>query len=163
MEDRERTESFLISTIVSKNDSRIRFVNFWAMTPKLAGYSYTRQATLLIESLPDDGVPTIVAGDFNASKSEAHLNNVRRLNERGLVSAYHRRYEREHAESEDDPTSFYLWREDRPFHMDFVFVPRDWPIESVDVGSYEDYCLTRLSDHVPVVVTLDALVSASPA
>ena len=162
VEDRERTETFLISTIVSNGDDRIRFVNFWAMSPKLTGYSYTRQATLLIESLPDDGIPTIVAGDFNASKSRAHLHNVRRLNERGLVSAYHRRYEREHAEPEDDPTSYHLWREDRPFHMDFIFVPQDWPIEGVDVGSYEDYCLTKLSDHMPVVVTLEPQPSAAP-
>ncbi len=159
VEEREPTETFAISTIVSSGDERIRFVNFWAMTPKLTGYTYTRQATRLIERLPSDGLATIVAGDFNASKSRPHLDNVRRLNERGLVSAYHRRTGREHAELEDDPTSYHLWREERPFHMDFVFVPEDWRIDGVDVGSYEDYCLTKLSDHMPVVVTLEAVPS----
>jgi endonuclease/exonuclease/phosphatase family metal-dependent hydrolase len=147
---------------VSFGTERIRFVNFWAMTPALAGYSYTRQAKILIDDLPNDGIPTIVAGDFNASKSPPHLDNVKRLNERGLVSAYHRRNGREHAEREDDPTSYHLWRAERAFHMDFVFVPEDWRVDGVDVGSYEDYCLTKLSDHVPVVVTLETAPSAAP-
>ena len=162
VEEREPTETFAISTVVSSGGERIRFVNFWAMTPALAGYSYTRQARILIECLPRDGIATIVAGDFNASKSQPHLDNVRRLNERGLVSAYHRRNGREHVEPEDDPTSYHLWREERPFHMDFVFVPEDWRVDGVDVGSYEDYCLTKLSDHMPVVVTLDPAPSTAP-
>jgi hypothetical protein len=62
------------------------------MTEKDVGYTYTRQARRMIEAMPEDDVPTVVAGDFNASKSAQHLGNVERLRERGLVSAYHRTY-----------------------------------------------------------------------
>lgn len=40
--------------------------------------------------------------------------------------------------------------------MDFVFVPQRWSIRSVDVGTFEDFTGRRLSDHVPVVVSVDA-------
>jgi endonuclease/exonuclease/phosphatase (EEP) superfamily protein YafD len=56
--------------------AQFRFVGFWAMTPSYAKLSYTRQGTQLLTWLPDDGVSTIVAGDFNASKSSPHLGNV---------------------------------------------------------------------------------------
>ena len=59
------------------------------MTESHAGYSYPGQGTRLIERLPIDDIPTVVAGDFNASRSAPHLANVERLRERGLVSAYH--------------------------------------------------------------------------
>ncbi len=72
IETREASEPFFVSTVISGPD-RFRFVGFWAMTPKFARYEYPQQATRLIEQLPDDGLPTVVAGDFNASKSQHHL------------------------------------------------------------------------------------------
>jgi endonuclease/exonuclease/phosphatase family metal-dependent hydrolase len=155
VEEREPSDlPFLISTVIS-GPERFRFVGFWAMTPGFAGYSYPRQATKLIEQLPDDGLGTVVAGDFNASKSAQHLANVRRLNDRGLVSAYHSRYHVEHSALEDQPTSYFQWQESRPFHMDFVFVPEAWTVQSVDVGTFDDYSRSGgLSEHVPVIVTI---------
>jgi endonuclease/exonuclease/phosphatase family metal-dependent hydrolase len=125
------------------------------MTPSYAKLSYTRQGTKLVTWLPDDGVPTIVAGDFNASKSSPHLRNVAKLNGRGLESAYHHFHGKRHEDQEEHPTSYWRWDPERPFHMDFVFVPREWRVEAVEVGTYDDYLSRRrLSDHVPVVVTL---------
>jgi hypothetical protein len=158
--EREPSDAFMISTVVC-GGVPFRFVDFWAMDPQVTSCSYTQQATRLIETLSDDGIPTIVAGDFNASKSEAHLANVHRLRDRGLVSAYHRDRGRDHADPETEPTSYHLWDESHPFHMDFVFLPADWTIRSVEVGSYDDYCGCRLSDHVPVVVTAEPTASAS--
>jgi endonuclease/exonuclease/phosphatase family metal-dependent hydrolase len=97
----------------------------------------------------------VLAGDFNASKSDAHLANVRRLEDRGLISAYHAHLGVEHDGVEAHPTSYYRWQESRPFHMDFVFVPRSWTIRSVNVGTFADYTGGRLSDHVPVTVSAD--------
>lgn len=125
------------------------------MTPKAVGFSYTRQATLLLEHLPQDDLPTVVAGDFNASRSDAHLHNVRRLMALGLISAYHRFKGVEHTGEEADPTSYFLWQPSRPYHMDFVFVPESWRINSVDIGTFEEYTQSGLSDHVPIVVTVD--------
>jgi endonuclease/exonuclease/phosphatase family metal-dependent hydrolase len=152
IEVREESERYAISAVIS-GPQRFRFVGFWAMTPKDAGYSYTRQATRVIEGLPDDGLPTVVAGDFNASKSAQHLANVRRLGDRGLVSAYHAFHGAAHEEVEGHPTSHYLWQESRPYHMDFVFVPKAWAIERVQVGTFADYSMPGgMSDHVPVIV-----------
>jgi endonuclease/exonuclease/phosphatase family metal-dependent hydrolase len=124
------------------------------MTPKLAGYEYPQQATRLIERLPDDGVPTVVAGDFNASKSEAHFGNVRSLAAHGLVRAYHAYHRLDHRGVEADPTSYFHWMESRPYHIDCVFVPDVWLIPSVEVGTFEDYPRRGLSDHVPVLVSI---------
>jgi exonuclease III len=154
IEKRESSsEPFLVSTVISEPE-RFRFVGFWAMTPKFTGYSYTRQATRLIEQLPDDGLPTVVAGDFNASKSHHHLGNVRSLRTLGLVSAYHAYHRLEHSAKEPHPTSYFHWTKSRPYHMDFVFVPAEWHIHSVEVGAFDDYTRRGLSDHVPVLVSL---------
>jgi endonuclease/exonuclease/phosphatase family metal-dependent hydrolase len=151
-EPSEPLEPF-ISTVIS-GPERFRFVGFWAMTPKSVGYEYPEQATRLIERLPDDGLPTVVAGDFNASKSEAHLRNVQSLAARGLVSAYHAFHHLDHSGVEVDATSYFQWSESRPYHMDFVFVPAAWPIDSVEVGTFADYPGRGLSDHVPVIVSI---------
>lgn len=114
IESREPSEPFAVSTVVT-GSTRFRFVGFWAMTESHAGYTYPRQATRVIGDLPDDGLPTVVAGDFNASKSEAHLANVRRLYELGLVSAYHAHHGLDHSGVEAHPTSYFQWQESRPF------------------------------------------------
>ena len=71
----------------------------------------------------------------------------RRLHSEGLVSAYHgdRPLGRE-----SDPTHYFQWRQDRPFHLDYCFVPRSWLLDRVHVGNYADWA--SLSDHRPVVV-----------
>jgi exonuclease III len=102
--EREEQERWAVSVIVD-GPTRFRFIGFWAMTEKDVGYTYTRQARRMIEAMPEDDLPTVVAGDFNASKSAQHLENVERLRERGLVSAYHRTYGVEHAGVEEHPTS----------------------------------------------------------
>ena len=146
-----------VSTLISGPMS-FRFVGFRAMTEKDVGLTYTRQATRVIEGLPEDGIPTVMAGDFNASKSPAHLRNVERLASRGLVSAYHAHHGVEHRSTEEHPTSFHMWQQTRPFHMDFVFVPREWRIDAVDVGLFEDFSYRGgSSDHVPVVVTIGGI------
>lgn len=153
IETKEPSEPFFISTVISGPD-RFRFVGFWAMTPKFAGYEYPQQATRLIEQLPDDDVPTVVAGDFNASKSQPHLTNVRSLAALGLVSAYHAFHSLDHSADEVHATSYHHWQDSRPHHMDFVFVPADWRILSVEVGSFDDYPGRGLSDHTPVLVSI---------
>ena len=76
----------------------------------------------------------------------------------GLASAYHdNRGVAQGGESE--PTHY--WRDrtkDGPtYHIDYVFVPRQWlpRVRSVEVGGFEDWCGAGLSDHVPIVVDLD--------
>lgn len=124
------------------------------MTEKSVGYSYHRQARRVVEQLPDDGVPTVVAGDFNAEKHPSHLANVERLRERGLVSAYHKHRDISHTDVEEDKTAYTGRRGGAGFHIDLVFVPDVWRITDVQVGTFDQYPGRGRSDHVPVVVTI---------
>jgi exonuclease III len=156
IKETEKSEPCVLSTSISgPGGFGFRFVGFWAMTPSRGGTdTYPQQATDLIGQLPDDGTPTVVSGDFNASwRNHHHLRNVADLASRGLVNAY------SFYKIADDarpyhPTSYFQWNKTRQYHMDFVFVPESWSIQSVEVGSFEDYPGRRLSDHVPVIVSV---------
>jgi endonuclease/exonuclease/phosphatase family metal-dependent hydrolase len=156
IERQELSDPYAISALIT-GPERFRFVVFWAMTPRnVGGLSYTQQAKRIIEQLPDDDLPTVVAGDFNHSKHPSHLANVRRLNARGLVSAYHSYHSVAHLDEEKEMTRYVRGPTDRAFHIDLVFVPDYWAITGVEVGSYDQYPGRGRSDHVPVVVTIDA-------
>lgn len=82
-----------------------------------------------------------------------HTEVVRLLNQHGLTSAYHAFYgETQGAESR--PTHYFWHKKQRPFHIDYVFVPSSWRVNSVDVGSFARW--GKVSDHVPVVVDAQA-------
>ena len=103
----------------------------------------------------------VLAGDLNSNTiwdNERPVGNhsavVRILAERGLVSAYHEFFgELQGAETQP---SFYFYRHaDKPFHIDYIFIPRQWLpcLKSVNLGSHQEW--SKLSDHCPVVVDLD--------
>lgn len=109
--------------------------------------------------------PTIIAGDLNnhvrwdkPGYAGNHSNALAKVGSLGLFSAYH--YDRgvEHGD-ESEPTHY--WRDrkkDGPtYHLDYVFVPRLWisKMREMTIGSFEDWCGSGLSDHVPLVVDLD--------
>src|SRR5689334_16366826 len=92
------------------------------------------------------------AGDFNGNvdfdKPRSRIkwsHCFERLASSGLVSAYHR--DRPFGR-EPDPTHYFLWKQHRPFHLDYCFVPHSWTIERVTVGTFADWA--SLSDHRPV-------------
>ena len=98
--------------------------------------------------------PRVVAGDLNGNVDfDTPKRRLKwshcfdRLGDEGLVSAYH--CDRAFGQ-EPDATHYFQWREDRPFHLDYCFVPREWTITHASVGSYADW--KTLSDHRPVVV-----------
>jgi endonuclease/exonuclease/phosphatase family metal-dependent hydrolase len=106
--------------------------------------------------------PTVMMGDFNANSIWDHHHPrgnhftalVERLAAMGLASAYHAFFDESHGR-ESRPT-FYLYRKpDRPYHLDFCFIPREWlpRLRSVQVGTHGDW--GAQSDHMPVVVDVD--------
>jgi len=106
--------------------------------------------------------PTLVAGDFNNNifwdkpgYLINHSHTVALLERYGLVSAYHHaRGEAQGAETE--PTHY--WRDRRKdgptYHIDYIFLPRAWAagMREMRVGTFEEWCGTGFSDHVPLVV-----------
>lgn len=110
---------------------------------------------------------TVVAGDFNnhvrwdktRNPPVNHSNSVAALDRLGLVSAYHH-HRRINQGEETEPTHY--WRDRRKdgptYHIDYVFIPQAWlrGLRAVDVGCFEEWCGNGLSDHVPMVVEVDA-------
>ena len=103
----------------------------------------------------------ILAGDLNLipgpprDRPGRDFHRVReRLSEFEMDSAYHRTTAEAFGE-ELHPTYYHRRRQIEPFHIDFVFAPRSLQIESVSVGSFNDYVGAGLSDHVPVVVDVN--------
>ena len=104
--------------------------------------------------------PVLLAGDLNSNriwdaKREVgnHSDVVRVVAERGMVSAYHEFFGE--AQGAETRRTFYQFRhEHRPYHIDYIFLPREWAsrLRSVNVGDFERW--SKLSDHCPVVVEL---------
>lgn len=52
-----------------------------------------------------------------------------------------------------EPTLYHRRKLERSFHIDHVFVSKDWTTGiEVTVGTYEDWVATKRSDHIPLIV-----------
>ena len=105
---------------------------------------------------------SLVMGDFNSSaiwdqkySSCSHSMLVERLEQDfKLVSSYHS-FNCVAQGSEKSPTIYWMYKEDRPFHIDYCFIPEHWAtkLQDVSVGKYNPY--KKLSDHRPLVIDVD--------
>ena len=101
--------------------------------------------------------PTVLAGDLNSNSiwdaqhtaGQSHTALVEILFQLGLVSSYHYFHREEHSK-EKLPTYYFQWKEQRPFHIDYCFIPAKWAphLRLVEVGSYSDR--KESSDHRPL-------------
>jgi hypothetical protein len=128
-----------------------------------------------------ESAPTVLIGDLNSNaiwdslhpEGLNHSALISLLSELGLVSSYHHFFG-EAQGSETRPTCYLLWNKERPYHIDYCFVPKSWAsrIQRVDIGSYEAW--RQYSDHRPLLVDIvdraaqpvdapDPLQRASPA
>jgi hypothetical protein len=105
----------------------------WALDPKwVEGRpSYAAQTGHVIaQALPAIDGPTFIAGDLNApilsnsTSTRLHANNVDRLAECGLMSAF--AAARGQTDPLAEPTYYHQWNEAQPFHIDHVFLPKEW-------------------------------------
>jgi exodeoxyribonuclease III len=153
----------LLLPVVVTGERNFRLLAVWT---KEAGDRHTRylgQAALGIQQYIGffNGHDAVVAGDFNSNQSWdsprrrfQHADMVATLAARGLVSAYHTHY-REAQGRETHNTHYWRKRLDRPFHIDYCFVPESWTLSlrRVQIGAYEQW--RPLSDHCPILVELD--------
>jgi len=103
--------------------------------------------------------PTVLLGDFNSNAiwddehpaERSHSALVRYLGGMGLVSAYHSRYA-EAQGSETRPTFFLYRHQQRPYHIDYCFLPTTWldRVRDVTVGGHGAWA--SKSDHMPLTV-----------
>jgi hypothetical protein len=106
----------------------------------------------------------VVAGDLNSNAiwddehppGRSHSALVEILSGQGLVSGYHEFFGEAHG-AESRPTCFLLWKEERPYHLDYCFFPRRWMpvLERVAVGTFEAW--KAMSDHRPLLVEFRGL------
>ncbi len=123
-----------------------------AFTDALAAYSSLLQAG-----------PTVVAGDFNGNpafdKPRARIKRwsaaFAELQNAGLVSAYH--YVNGAAFGrERHATHHFLRKPERPFHIDFCFIPGEWANGKLSARVVAGPEWSRLSDHFPLLVNIKA-------
>ena len=130
------------------------FVGVWTHPPfnKVAW-----EAMAACKAAADDlDLPMVAAGDFNSSPcvqgqeraSREFMGRMR--DELGLVSAYHRFHDVDPCD-EPHATYYYQRNKDKPFHIDYCFLPETWAdrLTGVEVGSFEDW---PQSDHRPLTV-----------
>ena len=107
-----------------------------------------------------DGRAVVLAGDLNSNKIwdakrtvGNHSDVVGILAERELVSGYHEFFgEAQGAESRN---TFYQFRHaHRSYHIDYIFLPREWAprLKAVYVGEYERW--SKFSDHCPLAIDI---------
>ncbi len=123
--------------------------------------NYVGQIYQALISHPEwfDGAPVVLAGDLNSNtiwdperRVGNHSEVVRIL--AGLVSVYHEFFgEPQGAESR--PTIYLFRHAHRPFHLDYLFLPRDWVLrlKTAEVGEYGRW--SKLSDHCPVTAEFE--------
>lgn len=73
----------------------------------------------------------------------------------GLVSVYHA-FHNEEPGKETRPTYYHRARAESGWHVEYCFMPRDWAlrVRRVEIGADADW--SKYSDHMPVVVDVDA-------
>jgi exonuclease III len=103
----------------------------------------------------------VLLGDLNSNPfwdhqhadDRNHTALVRMLSDAGLVSAYHEWKGEQHGQ-ETTPTYYFLWKEERPYHIDYCFLPRTWlpRVRLVEIGSFVEW--KGHSDHRPLLVDI---------
>lgn len=106
--------------------------------------------------------PTVVAGDFNGNPvfdEPGHglkwSSGFAKLHDAGLVSAYHHAHQVTYG-AERDATHHFLRKAERPFHIDFCFVPQKWTGGPFQMRVVQGPQWRLLSDHFPLLVSTEA-------
>ena len=107
--------------------------------------------------------PAVVAGDFNGNPAfdkprqriKWWTDAFSGLEDAGLVSAYHHAYNVAYGK-ELHPTHLFLRKPERPFHIDFCFLPGAWADKKLEVRVVSGPEWSSLSDHFPLLVDTEA-------
>ena len=152
----------IIPISVTGGQSDFNLFAVWANNPQDPDGQYVEQVWKAIHHYDQllSSKQTILTGDFNSNtiwdrkrRAGNHSNVVKRLEEKGIHSAYHRHHQQ--IQGKEQHPTFYLYRhQNKPYHLDYCFVSEDMArrIQSVEVGDFESWA--KYSDHMPLTVDL---------
>lgn len=147
-------ELFLPCTI----DNRITLLAVWTRQANSPTFQYIGQAWKYLQEhkskLPL--TQTVIAGDFNSNacwdkwdRWWNHSDVVRELEEVGIHSLYHCST-KEQQGMETKPTFFMYRKEQKPYHIDYIFQSADIISASkIRIGEPNEWL--EFSDHMPVI------------
>ncbi|MFL5741484.1 MAG: endonuclease/exonuclease/phosphatase family protein [Flavisolibacter sp.] len=161
-------DRFKIVIPIAVSGGKFEFTLFaiWANNPLDRDGQYITQVWKAINhyDLLLTGSRTILAGDFNSNtiwdkprREGNHSTVVKRLEEKGIYSVYHKHFHQTQG-IEQDPTLYMYRHQDKPYHIDYCFASEDLLecLNRVEVGEFEFW--NKYSDHVPLIVTFDEAV-----
>jgi hypothetical protein len=140
--------NFLIIAVWAQRNAAGRYVEGVVRAVDLYRHLFARYPTVLIGDLNSNAI-----WDSSHPVDFSHSSLVKLLSELGLVSSYHYFHQESHG-AEKQPTHYFRWNEERPFHIDYCFTPKDWAtsLQAIEVGSFEEW--KAHSDHRPIIVDL---------
>lgn len=157
--DPDTLESFIPCTL----DERLFLLAVWTRQANSPTFGYIGQMWKYLQKhkVAITGKEAVVIGDFNSNacwdvwdRWWNHSDVVRDLEELGSYSLYHS-VKDEAQGSELEPTFFMHRKLERPYHIDYAFVPKRWlPSSTLEVGNPGIWL--EHSDHMPLLVQLTA-------
>lgn len=142
-------------------DDDITVLAVWTQGGNNQVFGYVGQLWKYLQIHREDlcGPRTLILGDFNSNtlwdrqdRWWNHSDVVSELETKGVHSLYHRVF-KEVQGKESRPTFFHYRHQDRPYHIDHVFVSSDLVEQSdLQVGEYDDWI--SFSDHMPISIAV---------
>lgn len=136
-------------------------LNVWAHSNKSPTFGYIGQFWKYLKINKQHFNEILITGDFNSNviwdkwdRWWNHSDVVNELNELGIYSVYHNKYEEEQGK-EMTPT-FYLQKNlNKPYHIDHTFSSKCSKFKILDYRIEQDPKWLQYSDHRPILIDLE--------
>jgi hypothetical protein len=154
-------QKWFLPVVASRGSVRVNVLAIWVIPTTSYVEPTLSELDRLVQFLSSNFV--IAAGDFNQNVIFDKGRGVRRrfstalhkLSQLELASVWHHAKKEEHGR-ESCSSLYFVYDESRGFHIDYVFASKAIlsVLSDVSLGSYADWVKPRISDHVPLTVSL---------
>ena len=142
-------------------DQNLNILAVWTHRNNSPTFGYIGQFWKYLQTNGSNFQNILIAGDFNSNvrwdlwdRWWNHSDVVRYLEDRGIVSLYHRMAQEAQGQ-ESKPTFFLHKNSAKPYHIDYYFASREIASQCrrLEIGKFSDWI--HLSDHCPIFVDLE--------
>jgi len=132
-------------------------VAVWTHRNNSPNFGYIGQLWKYLQVNKEKLNTTIIAGDFNSNaiwyewdRWWNHSDVVNELKEVGIESFYHK-FSGEHQGKETKPTLYFQRKQERPYHIDYVFGAQRFfdGLKNIEIGHADKWL--EISDHMPII------------